>query len=68
MTLSHTPSSRCCGKGRSNRPLNDDGKTNARREGREGEPLSTNVEELYQIKLTNLERETIMTPGYLRFC
>lgn len=28
--------------------------------GREGEPLSTNVEELYQIKLANLERETIL--------
>jgi hypothetical protein len=28
--------------------------------GRQGEPLSTNVEELYQIKLTNLERETIL--------
>jgi len=32
-------------------------------EGREGEPLRTNVEELYQIKLANLERETITTPG-----
>jgi len=28
--------------------------------GREGEPLNTNVEELYQIKLANLERETIL--------
>jgi hypothetical protein len=28
--------------------------------GQEGEPLSTNVEELYQIKLANLERETIL--------
>jgi hypothetical protein len=28
--------------------------------GREGQPLSTNVEELYQIKLANLERETIL--------
>jgi hypothetical protein len=28
--------------------------------GREGEPLSTDVEELYQIKLINLERETIL--------
>jgi hypothetical protein len=28
--------------------------------GREGEPLSTNVEELYQIKLANLERESIL--------
>ena len=28
--------------------------------GREGEPLSINVEELYQIKLANLERETIL--------
>jgi hypothetical protein len=28
--------------------------------GREGEPLSTNVEELYQIKLANLEQETIL--------
>jgi hypothetical protein len=28
--------------------------------GREGEPLSTDVEELYQIKLANLERETIL--------
>jgi hypothetical protein len=28
--------------------------------GREGEPLSTTVEELYQIKLANLERETIL--------
>jgi hypothetical protein len=28
--------------------------------GREGEPLSTDVEELYQAKLSNLERETIM--------
>jgi len=28
--------------------------------GREGEPLSTDVEELYQIKLNNLERETIL--------
>jgi len=28
--------------------------------GREGEPLSTNAEELYQIKLVNLERETIL--------
>jgi Arc/MetJ-type ribon-helix-helix transcriptional regulator len=27
---------------------------------REGEPLSTDVEELYQIKLNNLERETIL--------
>jgi hypothetical protein len=29
--------------------------------GREGEPLSTDVEELYQIKLVNLERETILS-------
>jgi hypothetical protein len=28
--------------------------------GREGEPLSTDVEELYQIKLANLEREPIL--------
>ena len=28
--------------------------------GREGEPLSTDVEELYRIKLANLERETIL--------
>jgi hypothetical protein len=28
--------------------------------GREGEPLSTDVEELYQLKLSNLERETIL--------
>jgi len=28
--------------------------------GREGVPLSTDVEELYQIKLNNLERETIL--------
>jgi hypothetical protein len=28
--------------------------------GREGMPLSTDVEELYQIKLNNLERETIL--------
>jgi len=28
--------------------------------GREGEPLSTDVEELYQTKLRNLERETIL--------
>jgi hypothetical protein len=28
--------------------------------GREGEPLSTDTEELYQIKLNNLERETIL--------
>jgi hypothetical protein len=28
--------------------------------GREGEPLSTDVEALYQIKLSNLERETIL--------
>jgi hypothetical protein len=28
--------------------------------GREGEPLSTDVDELYQIKLANLERETIL--------
>ena len=28
--------------------------------GRKGEPLSTDVEELYQIKLNNLERETIL--------
>jgi len=28
--------------------------------GQEGEPLCTNVEELYQIKLDNLERETIL--------
>jgi hypothetical protein len=28
--------------------------------GREGEPLSTDVEELYQSKLSNLERETIL--------
>jgi len=28
--------------------------------GREGEPLSTDVEELYQAKLKNLERETIL--------
>ena len=28
--------------------------------GREGKPLSTDVEELYQIKLNNLERETIL--------
>jgi hypothetical protein len=28
--------------------------------GREGEPLSTDVEELYQAKLSNLERETIL--------
>jgi hypothetical protein len=28
--------------------------------GREGEPLSADVEELYQIKLANLERETIL--------
>ncbi len=28
--------------------------------GREGEPLSTDVAELYQIKLANLERETIL--------
>lgn len=28
--------------------------------GQEGEPLSTDVEELYQIKLANLERETIL--------
>jgi hypothetical protein len=28
--------------------------------GREGEPLRTDVEELYQIKLANLERETIL--------
>jgi len=28
--------------------------------GREGEPLSTDVEELYRIKLDNLERETIL--------
>jgi hypothetical protein len=28
--------------------------------GREGEPLSTDVEVLYQIKLANLERETIL--------
>lgn len=28
--------------------------------GQEGVPLSTNVEELYQIKLANLERETIL--------
>lgn len=28
--------------------------------GREGEPLGTDVEELYQIKLNNLERETIL--------
>ncbi len=28
--------------------------------GREGEPLSTDVEELYQTKLKNLERETIL--------
>jgi len=29
-------------------------------QGREGEPLNTDVEELYQIKLANLERETIL--------
>ena len=28
--------------------------------GRQGEPLSTDVDELYQIKLANLERETIL--------
>jgi len=28
--------------------------------GRQGEPLSTDVEKLYQIKLDNLERETIL--------
>ena len=28
--------------------------------GREGKPLSTDIEELYQIKLNNLERETIL--------
>jgi len=28
--------------------------------GRDGEPLSTDVEELYQAKLSNLERETIL--------
>jgi hypothetical protein len=28
--------------------------------GRAGEPLSTNVDELYQIKLANLQRETIL--------
>ena len=28
--------------------------------GREGQPLSTDVDELYQIKLANLERETIL--------
>jgi len=28
--------------------------------GQEGEPLGTDVEELYQIKLANLERETIL--------
>jgi hypothetical protein len=30
-------------------------------QGREGEPLSTDVEELYRIKLANLERETILS-------
>lgn len=29
-------------------------------QGREGEPLSTDVEELYRIKVANLERETIL--------
>jgi hypothetical protein len=28
--------------------------------GHEGEPLSTDIEELYQVKLANLERETIL--------
>jgi hypothetical protein len=29
--------------------------------GREGQPLSSDVEELYQVKLANLERETILS-------
>jgi len=34
--------------------------TRSTAKGREGQPLSTDVEELYQIKLRNLERETIL--------
>ena len=35
--------------------------TRSTAKGREGQPLSTDVEELYQVKLTHLERETILS-------